>query len=531
MWHQLHCFLWNASIAISAFQSVTAQPAPNLLWQYSYGGSSSDDGHSIATTADGGYIVSGVTQSNDGDVTGFLGVSDFWIAKLNGLGVLEWQRCLGGSQADVNFTRITQTADGGYIFGGTTFSNDGDVDCSTNAVTMLWIAKLDPLGSIEWNTCLGGSEVDSFSEIISVPGGYMVCGSTISTDGNGTGNNGLRDAMVIKLDLNGNTVWSRCYGGSRSDASFSLLRTSDGNYLMAGTTQSNDGDLTGQNPHNPIAAAGDTGWLVKFNEDGDIIWQRCVGGGNYDFFLDVKELDDGAFIAVGYTASINGDVTQNQGGSDAWVVKVNPNGTVMNVKTYGGADSERFIESIVRPNGNTLVVGYTGSSNGDVTNFLGIADAWIALLSDDLELIWQRTLGGSEIDQIRGVCATPEGTAAMVGYSVSINGDLTENKGETDLWVVKLEPWQEVSIKEFLGTMITLYPNPATDLLHVQWSGPAPQTLELLDIAGRLVHGPVAVAQHGAGGFELPVGHLAPGSYGVRLGGLGGSNVARFIKQ
>ena len=142
------CFLFVVAFA-------NAQ-APAIQWQKSLGGSNNDYAYAIRQTTDGGYIVAGYSSSNDGDVTGNHGGLDYWVVKLNSTGNIEWQKSLGGSSNDKAYA-IQQTADGGYIVAGFSYSIDGDVTGNHGAFDY-WVVKLNSTGNIEWQKSLGRSE-------------------------------------------------------------------------------------------------------------------------------------------------------------------------------------------------------------------------------------------------------------------------------------------------------------------------------------------------------------------------------------
>lgn len=436
---------------------------------------------------------------------------------------------MGGSDQEWNEAVIKQTADGGYILGAYTNSTDGDVECTGQELSTIWITKLEEHGNVQWNSCFGGSDQDRFSDLLCLPDGYLILGSTHSTDGEGLGNHGMQDALLIRIDLDGNKLWSRCYGGSNTDLGHGLSETTDGNFVFTAITRSVDGDLSGQNPYNPVAATGTTGWLVKVDGDGNVLWQRCIGGFGNDVLISLKESSDGSFIAVGNSSSIDGDIPQNRGGADAWVVKVDGAGDLVHSKTFGGSGTDIFYDCIVRSNGSVLAVGYTGSVDGNIAGPLGLADGWAVLLSEELELIWTQNLGGSLIDQMEGVCVTADDAVAMVGYSVSLDGDLTGNNGESDVWVVLLGPWDEPPVYDINRTAFTLFPNPVSEMLTIELgelAGPGWQ-LTIIDALGRSVFSDVLEAQRTV---RMPVDHLKTGTYCVLLRRSDEVHVRRFIK-
>ena len=185
-------------LALFSSYNLSAQ-AVTIEWQRSLGGSWHDDAYSIQQTADGGYIVAGDSYSNDGDVTGNHGGNDYWIVKLDASANITWQRALGGSNSDGALS-IQQTTDGGYIVAGYSESNDGDVTGNHGGPTDYWVVKLDASGNITWQKSLGGSNNEgAFSIQQTSDGGYIVAGNSGSNDGDITGNHGDRDYWVVKL--------------------------------------------------------------------------------------------------------------------------------------------------------------------------------------------------------------------------------------------------------------------------------------------------------------------------------------------
>lgn len=233
-------------VAISALcifaTMLAAQPA--IQWQKTFGGSNYDEAHAIRQTSDGGYIVSGRTDSNDGDVgSGNHGSADGWILKLTAQGDIEWKKILGGTKGD-SFGDIQQTPDGGYIVGGATTSDDGDIS-GLIGVQDIWILKLNGTGDIQWQKTLGGSAIDNGSGAVETSdGGYMVCASTASNDEDVETIHGEFDAWLLKLNENGQLQWQKPLGGSRSDYANTIQRTNDNGHVLAGNTRSDDGDVT-----------------------------------------------------------------------------------------------------------------------------------------------------------------------------------------------------------------------------------------------------------------------------------------------
>ncbi|MBK9246566.1 MAG: S8 family serine peptidase [Ignavibacteria bacterium] len=294
---------------------VKLNSSGDILWQKSMGGSGNDGAGSIQQTNDGGYIVAGISASNNGDVTINHGNTDYWVVKLNSSGTIQWQKSLGGSSEEQEYNSVQQTNDGGYIVAGASSSSDGDVTGNHGGFDY-WIVKLNSSGNIQWQNSLGGNGYDFASSIQQTSdGGYIVAGSSELNNGDITGNHGYTDYWVVKLNSSGTIQWQKSLGGSGYDGAFYIQQTSDGTFVVAGTVNSIDGDVTRNQ--------GDSdSWIVKLTPSGTIIWQKSIGGSSFDAAYTLQQNNNGGYIVGGISGSNNGDVTGNHGGFDFWIVKL-----------------------------------------------------------------------------------------------------------------------------------------------------------------------------------------------------------------
>ena len=411
----------------SDYWVVNLDSSGEIEWQRSLGGSSSDEAYSIHQTSDGGYIVAGGSQSNDGDVSGNHGEEDYWVVKLDTSGSIEWELSLGGSDVDrAHF--IHQTNDCGYIVAGYSWSNDGDVS-GNHGYADSWVVKLDSSGEIEWQRCLGGSDYDVARSIQQTgDGGYIVAGGSQSNDGDVSGHHGEHDYWVVKLDSSGSIEWQNCLGGSYYDRAYSIHQTDDNGYIVAGRSESNDGNVTGH--HGTPGDYGDY-WVVKLDTSGSIEWQRSLGGSYDDWAYSIHQTGDGGYIVAGVSWSIDGDVSGNHGYADYWVVKLNSSG----------------------------------------------------------EIEWQHCFGGIDWDWASSIQQTDDGGYIMARFSESNDGDVSGNHGDCDYWVVKLSP-DSVGISEdkkllkSLAYSIAAFPNPFNSSVAI--TAPAGAELEIYDLRGTL---------------------------------------------
>ncbi|RYM34933.1 T9SS type A sorting domain-containing protein [Brumimicrobium glaciale] len=419
------------SLLLLLFSSFGFSQEAVIEWQKSLGGSGQDEAKSVQQTTDGGYIITGLSYSNDGDVTVNNGYSDYWIVKLDAIGSISWQKSLGGSSSDIAWS-IQQTSDGGYIVAGSSFSNDGDVT-GNNGSSDYWVVKLDANGGTNWQKSLGGSGNDvAYSIQQTTDGGFIVAGSSSSNDGDITGNNGFIDYWVVKLDATGNINWQKSLGGSGQDKATSVQQTTDGGYIIAGFSYSNDGDLTVNN-------GGCDYWIIKLDTNGNIIWQKSIGGSGNDEAWSIQQTMDGGYIVGGYSNSNDGDVNGNYGAQDYWVVKLNTAGNITWQKSLGGSGYDRALSIHQTADKGYIIAGYSDSDDGNTTVSNGGQDSWIAKLNTIGNIIWQKSLGGSSSDIPWSIQQTSDGGYIIAGTSNSNDGDVTNNNGSFDYWIVKLE--------------------------------------------------------------------------------------------
>ena len=350
-----------------------------IQWQVSVGGSEIDFPRSIEQTSDDGYIICGFSKSNDYDVSGHHGgsfYSDFWVVKLNSTGTLIWQKSLGGTDHDSGYS-VKETSDGGYIVAGEARSNDGDVSGHHGFLGDYWIAKLDASGNITWQKCYGGTDGDVATDILETSdGGFIIAGYAFSNDFDVVGNHGNSDFWIIKLSNVGNVQWKKCYGGIYSEEAQRIKPTPDGGYIIIGTTHSNNGDVSGK--HDSFDY-----WVVKIDINGTLQWQKCLGGDSEDYGYGIDVTSDGGYIVTGYTLSNNGDVSGNHGDWDFWVVKLNESGSLLWQKCLGGTSYDRSFSIKQAPDGGYIIAGYSISENGDITFNHGGYDFWVVKLSAD----------------------------------------------------------------------------------------------------------------------------------------------------
>jgi uncharacterized delta-60 repeat protein len=302
-------------------------------WQKTYGGARNEEPRSIQQTKDGGFIVTGPTNSFGS------GANDVWVLKLENDGDIEWEKTYGGTKADVSHA-IEQTFDGGYIVAGHTKSfGSGGQDH--------FVFKLNSTGGIEWQKAYGGSGNDVLRFVKQVSdGGYVAAGFTHSFGTRG-------DIMVIKLDSDGNMEWDRRFGGNKFEEPSTILEVADG-YIILEQTASFSGSTDG--------------WIFKVGLAGEIDWQKRIGGKGFDELSSAQPTLDGGFIVAGETRSFGISA------EDFWVLKFDSDANIEWEKRYGGSKIEEAESVAIAADGGYIVAGITKTFSS------GLRDIWLVKL-------------------------------------------------------------------------------------------------------------------------------------------------------
>lgn len=292
-----------------------------IQWQQRYGGNATDSvgfgPRCVRQTADGGYVVVGLTKS--------YGAGDFdgWIIRLDVTGAVLWQKTLGGAQSD-GLHAVDLTPDGGIVCAGYTSLGNGGA----------WVVRLSPSGAILWQRSYGSAGV--YSMDCTSDGGYFLVGIEFADS------QSYADIWCLRLDPSGNRRWERRLGGPDEDWGVDGQQTRDGGFVVVGWTSS-------------YGAGGDDVWVVKLSSSGNPVWQFAYGGTDYERPWAVRQTRDGGFVVVGETYSFgNGD-------GDGWILRLSANGTVKWQISHGGSLWDSFAGVCQNADGSYTMVGYTQS--------------------------------------------------------------------------------------------------------------------------------------------------------------------------
>lgn len=437
-----------AIILLTSFSIAGYAQAPHIEWQKSYGGEDLDFCSQVIKTLDGGYVQVGTTYSDAGDIFGtlFYGICDIWVVKTDSIGTIEWNYCYGGSSTDQSPT-IGQTTDSGYIIVGQTVSNNEMVS-GNHGQTDFWAIKIDKTGTLVWQKCYGGSLQETQPRMqLTFDNGFIIAGSSSSVNGDVTYTHG--GYWIVKVNDTGAIQWQRTYGSStRGETAYSIVQTTDSGYMIAGFSRGSDGDLTFNHGLDDI-------WLLKIDRTGNIVWQHSYGGSGEERVSSVIQTADGGYVVAGQTASVDGDITFNHGGSsgitfggDVWIFKTNDTGKIEWQKTYGGAANDGAAGIAKCLEGGYVFAATTFSHDGDVSEYRDSANYWIVKIDDTGKIIWNKVLGGSSTDAPTCIFQEADSSLVIDGSSRSINGNATINKGESDFWLVKLGWKVPLSVSE-----------------------------------------------------------------------------------
>ena len=508
--------------------------APSIQWSKCFGGSDGDGGESIIKTSDGGYAIIGSTGSNDGQVSGNHGLADIWFIKLDSAGNLQFQKCFGGPDSEEGRCLI-QTMDHGYILAGTTNSISGDVTGGGYhggfPTVDFWVVKVDSIGNLQWQKCYGGSNNDyPLSIVQTYDSGFAICGYVFSDDGDVTGIHSLdtSDIWVIKIDNTGNLIWQGCYGGTDIDEAHSIIQASDSSLLIAGFTLSNDGDVIG----NHGLGSSDC-WILKLNQSGNLLSQKCLGGTGYDFAYSIIQTVDMGFMIAGFSGSNDGDVSGNHGSSDYWIVKLNFQMVLQWEYSYGGTMYE-WVNSILQCNDSTfLILGTTDSNDGDVSGYHGNGDIWVINIDYFGNLQWEYCLGGTanEFLYTSPMIQNNDRSIIIASTSYSNDGDVSGNHGLADVWVVKLYPSNVgLGSPSNLNSDFSVYYNCSSEEVAISFTDNLNESIRihLMDVTGRILQMQAIYSIPGLNKITIPVNSFTPGIYLVRLE-TNTSNVTRRV--
>jgi hypothetical protein len=413
---------------------------PEEEWNITFGGTEYDDGYSVQQTTDGGYIITGRTQSFSTHA------EDVWVIKTDVNGTMEWNQTFGDMGNDVGKC-IQQTTDGGYIITG---YNWNSILYEFGA----WLIKLDSNGNEQWNRTFGETifEMDDFGWSVqqTTDGGYIIGGHTNSYTSDGSY---AYDMWLIKTNSDGYEEWNKTFGGTNYEHCFSVQQTIDGGYIIAGGTAS-------------FGYQHDA-WLIKTDADGNEQWNSRIGGGTgQDMARSVQQTPDNGYIFTGDTWSYGA------GDFDVWLVKTDSDGYEEWNRTFGGTDADEGYSIQQTADGGYIIAGQTLSYG------TGGWDIYLIKVDSNGNEQWNKTIGGSHSEQGFSVQQTTDRGYIITGGTESYGA----GGGKTDVWLIKIEGYNNppdspdidgpISGKagiEYEYTFVTTDPNDDDVYYFIDW--------------------------------------------------------------
>ncbi|MGA0414909.1 MAG: hypothetical protein ACO3MZ_03110 [Flavobacteriaceae bacterium] len=401
-----------------------------------FGGSQNEEAQAVVATQDGGYLVLANTQSSDGDITGKTTEDyDLWLLKFDANHELLWQKIIGHANNDKG-NSIIPTPDGGWLIAGST----QDAQPNQNNITQVWLVKIDSQAQLLWEKTYGYAGVDVAYDILATTdGGFLVSGIIDVTASNGAGNTKSKaqkhaggDYWVLKVDAAGNLQWSRYFGGSYTDTAQDALALSDGSFLILGTSDSEDVDISKNKGTYDL-------WLLRISADGTMLWEKSFGGTQIDEGVKMQLISSSEVMLVGTTRSTDLDAAQNKGGADVWVLTLDIEGAVLREKTYGGSSFDTATSLNKTTNGHYLITGNSRSADYDLTQNQGYSDAWVFTIDRQGALQWQVSVGGPQLDTANDAALLADGTLVVVGTSNSSFSEAQYNNGFSDVLIFTLQ--------------------------------------------------------------------------------------------
>ena len=544
----------EVSMGINDYWIVKTDASGNIEWDNTIGGSSEDILTCIIQTSDGGFMLGGRSLSDiSGDkTTANNGSFDYWIVKTDSSGNVEWDKTIGGSVTDY-LSSIIQTADGGYLLGGLSSSGiGGDKNEANLGIYDYWIVKVNSSGSITWQNTIGGSGFESLCNVLqTADGGYLIGGhSTSGISGDKTeASLGFDDYWIVKLNSSGIVQWDNTIGGTSYEYLSRVIQTADGGFMLGGWSISGiSGDKT-------EAGLGSYDyWIVKTDASGNVLWDNTIGGSGSERLYDIIQTSDGGFLIGGSSlSSISGDKTEdNLGNYDFWAVKTDASGSIDWQKTIGGNDDDWLYSIIQLPDDDFLLGGTSESGiSGDKTEALmGYDDYWIVKLGDAIFVCNAPSgLTVSDLTPMSANLLWDDSGADAIGYKLQIinvssgaiyNFSLGAGMTSRHLGPAILSPGEDYAFRlkaicsdgtktswsstyffstpmrlsEFSGNMI-IFPNPGNGYFTLQISGlnTTQVQAEIFNLTGAMVYSEMFQTEDGNLTEALSLNHLPEGAY------------------
>ncbi|PHR23927.1 MAG: hypothetical protein COA38_16885 [Fluviicola sp.] len=524
-----------------------------LSWKASINGVNHEDCRGMVESNDHIYVVGrleGTTTLNDSttfQTASTNGGSDIFLYKLTKDGQFVWVKSMGGT---LNEQGVNITADvNGNIYICGFYESDFDIDPGTGTTQLIcsgerdaFIAKFDPNGNLLWGNSFSGTLSEQPEGIEITPSGILISGrfeGTVDFDP-GVGNlsltsNGSNDIFAVKLDLNGDFLWANSYGDNANDISWEISADVNDNVFVIGTFK-NTIDFNNGNPNGSYVSNGLADlFILKLDNLGNYLWSTAIGGPGDDNAKDLAfDLNNDLYISGFFKDTVNFDPTGtptdilSSGGKDAYLMKLNTNGTLNWIETFGGTGDEIGKGIAFDLENNVYQVGTFQSSltvSGNTYTSNGLRDCIIRQLDEQGTTIYSNVYGGAGEDYINGLIVDADTSFYFDGkFNDAMNIDpigttMLPTEGDYDGYIFK---WSHptpstVGMIDEQSKYIVAYPNPCDNMLNIV-NIERYTAIEIIDLQGRS-HGIFPVDENDSQ-ITLETSHLSSGTYFIRLEGL-----------
>lgn len=504
------------TFVIFSISNISAQIT--LTRQKSFGGDGGDYMPKLLKVGDSFFIAGSSGSGVSWDKTEpSRGIDDFWILKCDSLYNIIWQRTIGGNHYDV-FSDIILTSDSSIMLFGTSCSDiSGEKSENTYGECDYWMVKLDMSGAIIWQKTIGGAGYESASSIMELNDGTFLLAGYSKSDSSGLkteDSRGYYDYWLLRMDNQGNILWDKTYGGSEFDFLGGMTVMNDSLIILTGKSNSPASGEKTQNPYGNYDF-----WVVCTDLNGTILWDKTLGGNGIEY--NCYPLTSGNYIYIFGTSesNISGVKSENsRGENDVWIIKLDINGNIIWDKTIGGNSYDGVSSGYISQNGSIILAcGSSSGISGEKTEPLrGVHDYWIIAIDTTGNILWQKTFGGTLGEVSTSILEFSNGKYLIVGYSESgVSGDKTSfNKGGDDFWLIEFEVGTGIAKNTGYRNIINLFPNPANDIItiHIESESTILGT-SITDIHGQHIRNIELQQNRG----KVDVSDLTSGVYIIRI--------------
>lgn len=326
--------------------------------------------------------------------------------------------------------------------GHTRSQKSGEVSEQNNGLSDYWVVKIDTAENIVFDHTFGSDTTEIFSTLLETSdGGFLLAGSSAGgRNGDKSENSkGGFDFWIVKISKNGTLQWDKTIGGAQDDFLKSAIVTNDGGFLLGGVSSSNASSDKSDDSYGY-----DDYWLVKVNGSGNVVWDKTFGGDSTDILTNIVWENNEIFIAGSSISDSSGvKMSDSYGGFDYWVLKLDGTGNQIDQWTYGGTEDDLCEEIRIHTQKKAFWVSgtsYSGVSGNKASPSNGNADFWVFVIDDNGVKSVDQTFGSALDDFCKDMEVSPEGSAILAGYSGSASGNKSSGtNGGQDFWIFKID--------------------------------------------------------------------------------------------